>query len=189
MKKVYMEEVKKHIDHIVESGVIGFKRFKFSIPSGGKKQSTLQAKEMIFRKQVGEKLSLFFSIIPHARQETLMLEFGWSFSRSFPWDIPRLNWLKDDMGELSNDEYIVFFGDLYNYHKSETDLPHTGWDVWACSCDSSDPKFIETFIAEDSIPVSQELAESRVLDALEKIVDDINRFVIPYFEKLIELRQ
>jgi hypothetical protein len=186
MKKIYGNHLTIALNEIMPIEFKGFERFNIGVPVSEKKNSTIQIGEKIYRRKIDDKMFLFLSIIPHNRQEQFMLEFGWSNKGRFPWDINRPTvFIENLYSEFILDECMLDYGDIFKINNPQ-ELAHSGWKVWECSVDTSDPSFFQKFVFEDSLPVDEEIAKKRVSNAIDTFLSDVKREVLPYFEKRIE---
>jgi hypothetical protein len=131
---------------------------------------------------VSDGLSIFLVFSPHPRQEEFNLELAWSEQPEFPASLERPSVMPSVKGdEFAGGEAIVGF---YNLFPRVTGKSHLGWPVWECSASIDDPKFLEIFVREDSLPVSEVIAEERVRTAISSSLKDIESVAMPYFSRL-----
>ena len=188
MKKIYRKYLIKILGLRIPEELTGFEKFKVKIAAADKERSNLVPAEEIYCKKIDDKLWLFLSIIPNGTQEQIWLEVGWSSKGRFPWNIGRPTvWdINKERSEFMLDECMLIYGSIYRLVKTPDSPAHAGWDVWDCSVDTSDPRFLERFILEDSLPVSEELAELRVHSAIDIFLKDVKSFVLPYLEERVQ---
>lgn len=159
----------------------GFEPISFRVPSSRKDAATVMPNEFAFVWRRRTDFWQLLSVIPHRTQERFAVDAGWSRRMRFPYDIQRPTPLRSDRTLDPNlDEGLFGFEDFMLIAKGSGVF--LGWDVWKCSVSPDHPDFRQRFVAEDLAPVSDELADDRVRDAIALALIDIRTIVMPLLE-------
>jgi hypothetical protein len=185
MKKIYSTLLKKILAEKIESELVGFVQIKPKLSKEEKAKSWYTSNSEIFQNKVNS-LILFLVVSPHPRLESFDLEIGWSILGSILYDRSASVGLKELNGsEFERPTAILPFGYIYNL-RGKHEKAHIGWDVWVCSVGHNDPRYKETYFHEYTMPVSQEMAEHRVTQAVEKFIADVKEYALPYFDERVK---
>lgn len=177
MKMIYGNHMKKLLPPLFKERFPDFKRVTPKIPGEWKGLHLLPLATTFFLRIDG---MLWQGIgIRRSSHEDILPEIYWSFLGQWPW----ARMTVPDFGR-SQDAFLA----LKEGHASFVQiLPPTvprAWAVWECSVPPSHPEYIDRYVREIAIPVTDSEAEAAVRKALGDLMDAIEEHVLLFFEKL-----
>jgi hypothetical protein len=185
MKPIYRQHVQDALDRLLPAALPGFAHVPLKLSKEERKQATLFAGSRLYAR-TGPGGTLFIHLIPHARQEQLLAEVGWSVSGRFPAALTSHGPLKKPADEKAEPSWLIDFGELYHRRHG---LGFLGWHVWKPSVEADHPDFTRIFVQEDLLPVSEEQARARAEAAVRAALADLREVALPYLEEWVRFRQ
>lgn len=185
MKSIYRRHVHKVLDNQLPSTFPGYIARPIKLSKLERKAATLFPGSRLYSRAVPEG-TLFIHLIPHRRQERLQAEVGWSATDRFPIELSSTGPLTKPANELLEPEWLIDFAELYH---RKYGLGFLGWNVWDCSVSVDDPNFLQVFMEEDSLLVTEDQARERAETAVAACLKDLGDVAIPYVNEWIESRR
>ena len=185
MKAIYRRHLHLALDSQLPSRFPGYAVRPIKLSKLERRAATLFPGSRLYSRSVPEG-TLFIHLIPHSRQEQFQAEVGWSVSDRFPIELSSHGPITEPASEVDEPEWLIDFGSLY--HRKHH-LGHLGWQVWKCSAEPDDPRFVRIFVEEDAMLVTEDQAREKADAAVTACLTDLQDVAIPYLNEWIEARR
>lgn len=185
MKSIYRRHVHEVLDSQLPSTFPGYVVRPIKLSKLERKAATLFPGSRLYSRTVPEG-TLFIHVIPHRRQERFQAEVGWSATDRFPIELSSHDPITKPANELLEPEWLIDFGTLY--HRKYR-LGFLGWNVWTCSVSADDPAFLQIFMEEDLLLVTEDQARASAETAVAACLKDLLDVAIPYLDDWVRARR